>query len=560
MARLKVIQTGHGFGGNEDNCCEFCQKKAFVKVDEKEIYSRYVWRICSDNPLYPQGGTWLFNRSNWCPGAEVQPFDFELTSYISQKSSIWVDYDMEYYDKPYSSGNNTPGNWLITAYVITYGDLNYKLDAEITDIIAPSTKDIYLRLNPTTTSPIIVIRNRGSEQIKEIKIKYGIVGVNQYEYKWNGVLDSFESDTVVLPSINCCDWDSDSNLFRAEIINVNNQNDEYTINNVAYSRFNTPPSFYQNLKIMLRTNNYNVLTNDPDFRPYSYQILDSQGKIIFSRNDFLPSSIYIDTIMLKEGCYEFKFFNLFECGLGFWFYNRFFNLNTGSLQLLSDDLVHFNPQPDFGASIFVNFRTAEQQTLIYNPDTLNFASVKVNDKATKDIIIKPKNEKGLTLWDFKIILGDKRGFFIDNITPQPNSNQQWILKEKDSVLVTVSFAPRKSGNSATSLSFFTSDLKNQLASIPLIGMGDDGSFVFEEDFDIDLLAQKNNVYEFILNKETIKPVNLKIYNILGQILLHLQDIGNHRRLDLNRFDTGIYFLYLSNGSYIRTYPLILLKK
>ncbi|MFN3270428.1 MAG: peptide-N-glycosidase F-related protein, partial [Candidatus Kapaibacteriota bacterium] len=107
MFRLKVIQTGHGFGGNEDNCCEFCKKNAYVKVNDTVRYTKEVWRECGTNPLYPQGGTWLFNRTNWCPGAEVQPYDFELTPFIGNYRSFTYDYDMDYYDKPYSSGSNT---------------------------------------------------------------------------------------------------------------------------------------------------------------------------------------------------------------------------------------------------------------------------------------------------------------------------------------------------------------------------------------------------------------------------------------------------------------------
>lgn len=560
MARLKVIQTGHGFGGNEDNCCEFCKKQAFVKVDDNQIYSRWVWRLCSENALYPQGGTWLFNRSNWCPGAEVQPFDFELTPYILGKRSFFVDYDMEYYDKPYTSGNNTAGNWLITAYVITYGDLNFKLDAEITDIIAPSDKDIYKRLNPTSTKPIIVIRNRGSERIKQMTIRYGIIGANEYEYKWEGNLASFESDTINLPALDCSDWNVKNNIFKAEIININNQNDEYPFNNIGYSKFNKPPSFYENLKIILRTNNYNVLTNNPDLRPYSYQILDSKSNIVFQRNDFLPSNLYIDSINLEEGCYEFKFFNEFECGLGFWFYNRIFNLTTGSLQITSDNLVHFNPQPDFGYSIYTNFRTDKQQTVSFSPDTLNFGFVKINSKKTKEVIIKPKNNKGLTVWDFKIILGERRGFAIEEITPNPNEDNRWNLSANDSISVKISFNPTKIGESATSLTFFSGDLKNPMVSISLIGIGDDGSFINEDNLEILLISQNDNIYEFNVNKSAFNSTNVEVYNIIGKLLYQQQIANNKLRLDMTGFDTGLYFIRFYNLAKNSFFPIFHFKK
>src|SRR5690606_11505685 len=69
-ARLKVRVTGHGFGGNE-NCAEFCAKQHFFKIDGVQRHSKLVWRDdCAYNPVFPQGGTWVYNRANWCPGAE----------------------------------------------------------------------------------------------------------------------------------------------------------------------------------------------------------------------------------------------------------------------------------------------------------------------------------------------------------------------------------------------------------------------------------------------------------------------------------------------------------
>ncbi|MFA6571552.1 MAG: peptide-N-glycosidase F-related protein, partial [Bacteroidota bacterium] len=91
-ARLKVIQTGHAFTGN-DNCNEFCKKEAFVKIDGTTRYRRFIWRDdCGKNPIYPQGGTWVYNRSNWCPGAEVRYHDYELTPYISSGGTSSLDY------------------------------------------------------------------------------------------------------------------------------------------------------------------------------------------------------------------------------------------------------------------------------------------------------------------------------------------------------------------------------------------------------------------------------------------------------------------------------------
>ena len=32
--------------------------------------------------LYPQGGTWVYDRANWCPGDKATTRNHELTSYL----------------------------------------------------------------------------------------------------------------------------------------------------------------------------------------------------------------------------------------------------------------------------------------------------------------------------------------------------------------------------------------------------------------------------------------------------------------------------------------------
>ena len=38
---------------------------------------------CGNNPIYPQGGTWPFDRAGWCPGTIVDYQKFELTHYLN---------------------------------------------------------------------------------------------------------------------------------------------------------------------------------------------------------------------------------------------------------------------------------------------------------------------------------------------------------------------------------------------------------------------------------------------------------------------------------------------
>jgi len=51
---------------------------------------------CADNPLYPQGGTWIYDRAGWCPGAKVTTQNFELTPFVTGQEAFTVDYNIDF--------------------------------------------------------------------------------------------------------------------------------------------------------------------------------------------------------------------------------------------------------------------------------------------------------------------------------------------------------------------------------------------------------------------------------------------------------------------------------
>ena len=68
-AAFRFIVTGHGSDVNQ--CCEFASHYYNLNLNGSSILQQQIWRDCGFNELYPQGGTWIYNRANWCPGATV---------------------------------------------------------------------------------------------------------------------------------------------------------------------------------------------------------------------------------------------------------------------------------------------------------------------------------------------------------------------------------------------------------------------------------------------------------------------------------------------------------
>lgn len=303
-SKWKSRVTGHGMDTPE-NCAEFCPKTHYYKVDGVQQFSKLVWRDnCDLNPLYPQGGTWVYDRANWCPGAEVWTYDWELSPLVTPGSTFTLDHDVQ----PYV---NT-GGWdyyQIEDQLVTYGAPNFTLDAAIVDIISPSKDQMHLRHNPVCTQPIIIIRNTGSTNLTSLTITYGLNGATPSVYNWTGNLGFMESEQVTLTTFN---WAQGASDFVVTVSAPNGGADQYSHNNTKVSQFTYPLLAPSTFQIEFKTNTYNW-END-------YTLKDETGTILYSRDGstLAPNTLYRDTVTLADGCYIFELTDAGEDGLSFW--------------------------------------------------------------------------------------------------------------------------------------------------------------------------------------------------------------------------------------------------
>ncbi len=312
-AKVRVSMKGHGFGESGANCSEFCRKWYKVFVDGDKVGQNVPWRNdCDRTPVYPQTGTWIFSRSNWCPGTESYPSDFEITRKVTpgQQFSTKMEIEDHQFELPVfnrdldgdgdspDTNNYTDPRWVIDAQVITYGDKNFDRDIAVRRIIAPNDQANQSRFNPTCGNPIVVIENRGANPITSTTIRYGSENTYTKNYEWNGNLEFMERDTVTLQGVG--NWGAmyeDKGKFRVKVSNPNGEADEYKHNNLATSNYDAVTRFPSQFRLRLRTN------NQPD--ETSYVLKRKNGNIIRKRTQFQPNTIHIDTFDLSPGCYEF---------------------------------------------------------------------------------------------------------------------------------------------------------------------------------------------------------------------------------------------------------------
>ncbi|MBI4645614.1 MAG: T9SS type A sorting domain-containing protein, partial [Bacteroidia bacterium] len=336
-ARWKSRVTGHGMD-TPQNCAEFCAKYHYYKINGVQQFSKLVWRDnCDLNPLYPQGGTWVYDRSNWCPGAEVWTYDFEITPFITPGDSITLDHNVQSY--------TSTGGWdyyQIEDQLVTYSAPNFTLDAAIENVLSPTTDQMWGRLNPICTKPKIIIKNKGSANLTSLTITYGITGAAPSVYNWTGNLKFMEQATLQLGTFT---WLPDATTFTVSISNPNGGIDEYLYNNTRITQFNYVQEMPSQFVIECKSNNY-PSEND-------YTVKDDNDNIILSVSGMSANTYYRDTLDLPAGCYVFRLTDSGEDGLTWWANTaqgsgtiKFKNVNNTTLK-------NFNS--DFGGEVYMQF-------------------------------------------------------------------------------------------------------------------------------------------------------------------------------------------------------------
>ena len=285
---IRVTISGHGQDGEFTPGVDYT-----VSLDGQSLYTQEIWRDdCGENALYPQGGTWIYDRANWCPGDKATTREHELTSFVQSGQNNLLDFNI------YRPNWNPPeASYIYDAQLITYEEPNFNLDAVMEDIISPSTKQEHFRFNPSCSNPIVRIKNQGSQTLSSAYIVYGFNGLSDNWFYWEGDLKFGESELVELPPISW-DWES-QNPFYARINMPNGSiEDEYTINDILFSDFEYVEEYPNSFAMWFKTNSY---PNES-----SYEIRDNQNELIFSKSNMEANTLYKDTFNLSPGCYKIR--------------------------------------------------------------------------------------------------------------------------------------------------------------------------------------------------------------------------------------------------------------
>lgn len=330
---VKTTVTGHGQQG------EFIPRMHFLKIDTTHQFDWRVWKDCGENPVFPQGGTWIYDRAGWCPGMATDVQTHDITSLVDNKDSVVIDYGV-------STASGT-SNYIVSNKLVTFGEYNHLLDAAIVDVIAPSKRVEYEKENAICHYPKITIRNAGKTELTSLKIEFWVNNSSTKEvFYWLGNLAPSQNEVVEMHAPSKM-WQAVSgleNTFHVEISKPNNGVDEYSYNNTYSSQFSVPDFIESPFRIDYRSNSAASET--------SFKIFDEFGTEVYSNSGQANNTLLRDTLNLGLGCYRLVVKDTDGDGIGFWAnsdgtgYLRFHKMTGQAAWAIN---------PDFGGSYTYNF-------------------------------------------------------------------------------------------------------------------------------------------------------------------------------------------------------------
>ena len=303
LARLRIQHTGHGMD-KPNGCSEFCSRWREIYFDGKLVQHKDLWKNCGDNPLYPQGGTWIFDRALWCPGDLQEPDQIDVKPKPGENT---FKITME----PYTATDNIQAYENISSVLIQYSAPVNKNDVAIEEILIPNSDKFYNRLNPACFNPVISIRNLGSKPLKSLLIDYKTEGSMKRTYKWKGNLAFNETAKITIPAK--IFFKKGENKFLVQVYKPNGQKDAWVGDNSLITKFMSPPDMPEDFIIQYKTNN----------RPEENKIfiLNENGDTVYVKGPegIKPDTVYTDTVHLAPAPYEMYLTDKGGDGLEFWY-------------------------------------------------------------------------------------------------------------------------------------------------------------------------------------------------------------------------------------------------
>ncbi len=132
--KVELVATisGHGWGGDTENCAEFCNHTHHFVVEGDEYSLEHpeagsadgCMEQVSSGTVPNQYGTWYYGRGGWCPGREVSPWRQDITASVTLGAENEISYSAllgaEEYVPEYIEGESFWANIQMTSWIVVW--------------------------------------------------------------------------------------------------------------------------------------------------------------------------------------------------------------------------------------------------------------------------------------------------------------------------------------------------------------------------------------------------------------------------------------------------------
>lgn len=167
-AKIRMTMTGHG-QANTDNAAEFSNFTHHVWVDGEETFEQHLWKDdCDVNTCSPQSGTYLYSRAGWCPGQDVQPWEWDMEGHYTPGEMVNLDFVLYDYtnllNTGYNGGSHTEPHYRCHTYFVQYSDF------DIVDVDDRMESISHLQAYPNPTIGMYFIKAKNNETIQKVSV------------------------------------------------------------------------------------------------------------------------------------------------------------------------------------------------------------------------------------------------------------------------------------------------------------------------------------------------------------------------------------------------------
>lgn len=407
--RIRIQHTGHGMD-RPKGCSEFCSRWRDLKLDGQLVDHRDMWKDCGANPLYPQGGTWVYDRAYWCPGDLQVPDVIDVpVSAGEHKLSI----DME----PYTATDNIQAVEDISAYLFHYSKPTKKIDVAVDQILVPNNEQQLSRLNPACFNPRFIIRNLGSENLRSVILTYGTEGFPKQVYHWKGDLKFNQTAEIIIHGE--LEMNEGENSYTVTLTKPNGRKDGWMGDNELTTTFSSPEVMPNKFVLQLLTNN----------KPKDNEVVllgaNADTLLRYSPQTLEPNTLYTDTLNLSEGLYELCLTDSAGDGLEFWAEPqngdgslRMFDMNNNLIHAFESDCGNGEKLSFIASSNFVADTTKAKYAFSLYPrmvDKGTELSIVSNKKSDMKVQITVDGK----IWEKHEYTGVKNGSYNYNLSNLP---------------------------------------------------------------------------------------------------------------------------------------------